>query len=67
MAKIDLTEYLEKLEEPEDRETVANREYQQQLFLEYVVRGDNFPEQRAALADPPPFTGSCTGYGGRAC
>ena len=43
MAKIDLTEYLEKLEEPEDRETVANREYQQQLFLEYVVRGDNFP------------------------
>jgi hypothetical protein len=49
MAKIDLTEYLEKLEEPEDRETVANREYQQQLFLEYVVRGDNFPEQRAAL------------------
>ena len=49
MAKIDLTEYLEKLEEPEDREAVANREYQQQLFLEYVVRGDNFPEQRAAL------------------
>ena len=26
MAKIDLTEYLEKLEEPEDREAVANRE-----------------------------------------
>ena len=49
MAKIDLTEYLEKLKEPEDRETVANREYQQQLFLEYVVRGDNFPEQRATL------------------
>ena len=40
MAKIDLTEYLEKLKEPEDRETVANREYQQQLFLEYVVRGE---------------------------
>ena len=49
MAKIDLTEYLEKLKEPEDRETVANREYQQQLFLEYVVRGDNFPEQRAKI------------------
>ena len=25
MAKIDLTEYLEKLTEPEDRKTVANR------------------------------------------
>ena len=36
---IDLNEYLEKLEEPEDREAVANREYQKTLFEEYVVRG----------------------------
>ena len=46
---IDLNEYLEKLEEPEDRESVANRAYQRQLFLDYVVRGGNFPEQRAQL------------------
>ena len=49
MAKIDLNEYLERLEEPEDREVVANRDYQRQLFLDYVVRGDNFPERRAQL------------------
>lgn len=49
MAKIDINEYLERLEEPEDREVVANRDYQRQLFLDYVVRGDNFPERRAQL------------------
>ena len=49
MAKIDINEYLERLEEPEDREVVANRDYQRQLFLDYVVRGDNFPERRARL------------------
>ena len=49
MAKINLNEYLERLEEPEDREVVANRAYQRQLFLDYVVRGGNFPEQRAQL------------------
>ena len=49
MAKIDLKEYLERLEEPEDRETVANRDYQRELFLEYVVRDSNFPERRAEL------------------
>lgn len=32
MAKIDLEDYLEKLDEPEDREAVANREYQRQIF-----------------------------------
>ena len=46
MAKIDLTEYLEKLEEPEDRETASNRAYQRELFLNYVVRNDNFIERR---------------------
>ena len=49
MGKIDLKEYLERLEEPEDREAVANRRYQEQLFLEYVVRDSNFPERRAEL------------------
>lgn len=49
MAKINLNEYLEKLEEPEDREAVANRDHQRQLFLNYVVQGDNFPELRAEL------------------
>lgn len=49
MAKIDLKEYLERLEEPEDREAVANREYQRQLFRQYAAQGDNFPERRAQL------------------
>lgn len=49
MGKIDLKEYVERLEEKEDREAVANRAYQKQLFLNYVVRGDNFPERRAQL------------------
>ncbi|WP_312938870.1 phage terminase large subunit [Oscillibacter sp.] len=49
MAKIDLGEYLEKLDEPEDREAVANREYQANLFQQYVTSGDNFPEMRAEL------------------
>ena len=46
---IDLKEYIEKLDDEGDRETVANQEYQRQLFLDYVVRGDNFPERRAQL------------------
>mgnify|MGYP000755066158 CR=1 FL=1 len=49
MAKIDLKEYLERLEEPEDREAVANREYQRQLFRQYAAQGGNFPERRAQL------------------
>ncbi len=49
MAKIDLDEYIEKLDEPEDREAVANREYQKQLFAQYVTGGENFPEFRAEL------------------
>lgn len=43
MAKIDLKDYLERLEEPEDREAVASREYQKELFEQYVQKGDNFP------------------------
>lgn len=49
MAKIDLDEYIEKLDEPEDREAVANREYQRQLFAKYVTDSDNFPEFRVEL------------------
>ena len=49
MRKIDLGQYLEVLAEPEDRETAANREYQEQLFLEYVVRDGSFPEERKRL------------------
>lgn len=48
--KIDLKEYISILEEQEDREIVANRQYQIELFLKYVNReGGNFPEIRAKL------------------
>lgn len=49
MAKINLDEYLERLSEPEDRETAANRDYQHALFLKYVVRETGFPERRKQL------------------
>lgn len=50
MAKIDLKEYLERLEEAEDREAVANREYQKELFEEYVsMAGKGDSELRAEL------------------
>lgn len=49
MGKIDLKEYIERLEEPEDREAVANQDYQRELFLEYVVRDNSFSERRAEL------------------
>lgn len=49
MAKINLEDYIEKLDEPEDREAVANREYQKELFEKYVSQGDNFPEFRAEI------------------
>ena len=49
MAKINLEDYIEKLDEPEDREAVANREYQKELFEKYVSRGENFAELRAEL------------------
>ena len=45
MGKIDLKEYLERLEEPEDREAVANRDYQRELFLEYVVRDKEWEQE----------------------
>lgn len=49
--KINLTEYIEKLEEQEDREAVANREYQKELFEQYVVRNGNFQDIRAQLLE----------------
>ena len=49
MAKINLDDYLEKLDEPEDREAVANREYQKELFEKYASQGENFSELRAEL------------------
>jgi len=49
MAKINLDDYLEKLDEPEDREAVANREYQKGLFEKYASQGENFSELRAEL------------------
>ncbi len=49
MAKIDLDEYLERLAEPQDREAAANKDYQHDLFLKYVVREDSFPERRKEL------------------
>lgn len=49
MAKINLDEYLERLSEPEDRETAASRDYQHALFLKYVVRETGFPERRKQL------------------
>jgi predicted phage terminase large subunit-like protein len=46
---IDLNEYIEKLEEQEDREEIANREYQRELFEKYVTRIGNNQEDRAQL------------------
>jgi len=47
--KINIDEYLESLDQQEDREAVANREYQQQLFEKYVASDVNFPELRSQL------------------
>ncbi len=48
--KIDLNEYIEKLAEPEDREAVANRKYQEDLFSQYVSRtGAGFENRRREI------------------
>lgn len=47
--KIDLKEYINLLEEEEDREIVANKQYQIDLFVKYVTREENYPELRAEL------------------
>ena len=55
MAKIDLNDYLEKLTEPEDRDTVANRAYQRELFEQYSQRTATFPSSgRSSLRTSGP-------------
>ncbi|WP_431602542.1 hypothetical protein [Ruminiclostridium papyrosolvens] len=46
---INLKEYIEKLEEPEDREEVANRQYQRELFEKYATREGKHKEEREQL------------------
>ena len=46
---INLKEYIEKLKEPEDREEVASRQYQRELFEKYVTREGKHKEERAQL------------------
>ncbi|ADY54900.1 phage uncharacterized protein [Syntrophobotulus glycolicus DSM 8271] len=46
---INLKEYIEKLEEPEDREEVANRQYQRELFETYATREGKHQKERAQL------------------
>jgi predicted phage terminase large subunit-like protein len=46
---INLKEYIAKLEEPEDREEVANRKYQRELFEKYATREGKHQEERAQL------------------
>lgn len=46
---IDLKAFDADLTEPEDRDAVANREYQQELFKNYVTKGHNFPKLREEL------------------
>lgn len=46
---INLKEYIEKLEEQEDREEVANRQYQRELFETYATREGKHKEERAQL------------------
>lgn len=46
---IKLKEYIAKLEEPEDREEVANRQYQRELFEKYATREGKHQEERAQL------------------
>lgn len=64
MSKIDLRDYLDRLEEPEDREAVANLKYQRELFEQYVTKGDNFPELRAQLLQEYKAGAELTGPGG---
>ncbi|SHI87737.1 phage terminase large subunit [Lutispora thermophila] len=46
---INLKEYIAKLEEPEDREEVASRQYQRELFEKYVTREGKHQDERAQL------------------
>ncbi len=46
---INLKEYIAKLEEPEDREEVASRQYQRELFEKYATREGKHQDERAQL------------------
>ncbi|MDR2024035.1 MAG: phage terminase large subunit [Hungatella sp.] len=62
--KIDLDEYIGRLEEEEDREAVANREYQKELFEQYVTQNGNFSEFREELLREYQSGASLTGLKG---
>lgn len=49
MPKIKLDEYIDILEQPEDREQVANTEYQKELFEKYVLRNETHLAERQKL------------------
>ena len=46
---IDLDDWLRELDEEPDREVVNHKAYQEKLFLEYVVRGDDYRDKREEL------------------
>ncbi|PYG86726.1 putative phage terminase large subunit-like protein [Ruminiclostridium sufflavum DSM 19573] len=46
---IKLKEYIDKLEEPEDREEIANKQYQRELFVKYATREGKHKEEREQL------------------
>lgn len=49
MSKIKLDQYIDILEEPEDREEASNREYQEKLFEKYVTRNETHLAERMQL------------------
>lgn len=49
MPKIKLDEYIDILEQPEDREQIANMEYQRELFEKYVLRNETHLAERQQL------------------
>lgn len=46
---IELDEWLRELDEEPDREIIDRKAYQEKLFLEYVVRGDDYRDKREEL------------------
>lgn len=46
MSKIKLDEYINLLEEPEDKELLVNQNYQRELFKRYVLHGQNHKDER---------------------
>ena len=46
---IDLDDWIRELDEEPDREIIDHAAYQEQLFSEYVIRGDDNKEKREEL------------------